>query len=256
MMGCKVDILTERHDLTVPGSAYGSIDECLVARWTGTAGRSSEGYKSLTEWFNKRLLKQIYEAHGRDTMSVHLDREYEVLMGENDVQRGELAADLATDDLDIDDLKRELVSWSTMRHHLKGCLEAEKEIETATTDWEANTLRIAQERTEEKARSVLSSLASKERLLGATRADVQVQIKLTCSECSVRIPFEEAVDRGYICETHSEAEPAESAESVKERLTNTSSVVAVPYGILGTLQSVIIEDLYLVETILQPTFGL
>jgi hypothetical protein len=248
-MGCKVDTLTERHGLTVPVSEYGSVDDFLVARWTGRNGRSADGYKTLTEWFNKRLLKRIYEAHGRDTMSAHLDREYELITGESTLQRDELAADLATDGLDIDDLDRELVSWSTMRHHLKGCLDAEKDATPATTDWETNTVQIARERTAEKTRSVLSSLSSKERLPNAERAEVQVQVKLACPDCSVRVPFEEAVDRGYVCETHLETD---SETSSKERWRTTLSGLATPYGVLEAVQTVLIQESLLLEAFLVP----
>lgn len=103
-MGCKVDSVVERHDLTVPDAEHDSVDDFLVARWTGRDGRSAEGYKSLTEWFNKRLLKRLYESHGRDTIGAHLDTEYDVITGESDIRRDELAADLATDGIDIDDL--------------------------------------------------------------------------------------------------------------------------------------------------------
>lgn len=240
-MGCKVDTLVERHALTVPDPGYESVDEYLVARWTGADGRSADGYKPLTEWFNKRVLKSLYEAHGRDTVSVHLDREYEVITGEEDIQRDELGADLATDGLDVDEVARELVSWSTMRHHLKDCLGAEKEPATAETDWESDTVEMARERAAEKARSVLSSLSSKERLPDAERADVDVQVKLSCPDCSVRVPFEDAVERGYVCETHAESE-AESGERTRDRLRNWAPTVALPYVALEALQAVLVGD--------------
>ena len=243
-MGCKVDSLIECHALTVPDPGYDSVDEYLVGRWTGSDGRSADGYKALTEWFNKRLLKRLYEEHGRDTVSVHLDREYEVIAGDADIQRDELAADLATDGLDVDEIDSEMVSWSTMRHHLKGCLDAEKDTTPAETDWEMNTVQMARERTAEKTRSVLSSLTSKGRLLEAERANVDVQVKLSCPDCSVRIPFEDAVERGYICETHFEAE---SDEPVRERVRNKFSSIAIPYGIAEAFQTAVFQEPFLAE---------
>ena len=243
-MGCKVDTLVEHHGLTVSDPAYATVDEYLVGRWTGADGRSADGYKALTEWFNKRLLKRLYEDHGRDTVSVHLEREYEVIEGDDDIQRDELAADLATDGLDIEEIADEMISWSTMRHHLKGCLDAEKEAPTASTDWETNTVRKARERTVEKARSVLSSLASKERLPDATRADVDVQVKLSCPECSVRVPFEDAVERGYVCETHLETD---DSESVRDRVREKFSGVTVPYAVVDMLQAAVLEESVLLE---------
>ncbi|AZH26427.1 rod-determining factor RdfA [Haloplanus aerogenes] len=244
-MGCKVDTLIERYGLTVPDPDYDSVDEFLVTRWTGDDGRSADGYKSLTEWFNKRLLRRIYERHSRDTVSLHLEREYEVITGDETIERDELAADLATDGLDVAEIDEQLISWSTMRHHLKGCLDAEKEPDTATTDWQLNTVTMAKERTAEKARSVLSSLDSTGRLPGAERADVEVQVKLSCPDCSVRVPFENAVERGFVCEAHTQSD----TETVPERLRNDLSVVALPFGLTETVQTLFLDQPYLVETI-------
>lgn len=248
-MGCKVDRLIDRYDMTVPDPSYDSVDEYLVARWTGEDGRSADGYKPLTEWFNKRLLKRLYEEHERETPGIHLDREYALITGESGVERDELAASLATDGLDIDDIDSTLISWSSMRHHLKGCLEAEKDTNSATTDWETNTVQVAQERTREKAQSVLSSLESKDRLPNAGNAEVEVQVKLACPDCSVRVPFEEAIDRGYVCETHVEQEPE---ESTLERWKNNVSAIVTPYAAVEGLQAFLLEEPFLLESLLVP----
>ncbi|MFC6962594.1 rod-determining factor RdfA [Halocatena marina] len=248
-MGCKVDTLIERHALTVPDPGYDSIDEYLVARWTGSDGRSADGYKSLTEWFNKRLLKQIYETHGRDTVRIHLDREYEIVSSEESIHRAELAADLESNDLTLDRIESEMISWSTMRHHLKGCLDAKKEQSSASTDWEANTVRMSQERTKEKTHSVLSSLTSKGRLPEAESMRVDVQVKLGCPECAVRVPFEDALERGYVCETHSESE---SGEPVSNEVSDRASSIALPYGILESLQAAALENPFVIETVVAP----
>jgi len=245
-MGCKVDSLIERHAPTVPDPGHESVDEYLVARWTGADGRSADGYKALTEWFNKRLLKRVYEEHGRDVVSVHLDREFELITGDADIQRDELAADLAADGLDIDEVQTELVSWSTMRHHLKGCLDAEKDTTPAETDWEANTVQMARERAAEKAQSVLSSLTSKGRLQDADRAQVDVQVKLRCPDCSVRVPFEDAVERGYVCNTHSETD---TEDSVLDRVRSQSSTIALPYAAVEALRTVLFGESFLVESV-------
>jgi len=243
-MGCKVDPIIERHSLAVPDPGHESVDEYLVARWTGADGRSADGYKTLTDWFNKRLLKRLYEDHGRDAVSVHLDHEYEIITGDEDLQRDELAADLATDGFDIDELATMMVSWSTMRHHLKDCLEAEKDTSPAETDWEMNTVQMARERAVEKAQSVLSSLHSKDRLRDADQAEVDVQVKLGCPECSVRVPFENAVERGYVCDTHSETA---SEDSENGRVRNRYSAISFPYVAVEVLEAVFYGDPFLAE---------
>lgn len=246
-MGCKVDRLADRYGITSPDSTTESLDEYLVTRWTGADGQSAVGYKSLTEWFNKRLLRRHYADHGRDVIDAHLDREYELLSDGEGLERDELAADLATDGIDADALERDIVSWSTMRHHLKGCLDAAKETDTATTDWESNTVRYTRERAGEQVRSVLSSLSSKDRLADADEAEVDVQVKLGCPDCSVRVPFAEALERGYVC-----AEHAESSE--RDRVTEHFSVgvlaTGFPYSLLEFGQGLVFEGPTVVESLL------
>lgn len=247
-MACKVDSLIERHDLTVPDADYDSLDAYLVARWTGADGRSALGYKALTTWFNKRVLKRLYEEHDRETTSIQLDGEYDVITGEATIQREELAADLATDGLDIERVETELVSWSTMRHHLKDCLDAEKEPQSASTDWEANTVQMAKEKTAEKAQSVLSSLTSKGQLPNADQSEVDVQVKLSCPDCSVRVPFEDAVERGYVCETHL-LEDDETETRSAERVRNHLIGLAIPYGIIEAVHSTVLGEPLLLDAI-------
>lgn len=202
---CKVGATAERYDLDGAETRYESLDDHLLARWTGEDGRKAAGYRTLTEWFNKRLLKRAYDDRGRETIGTRLDAEYDALTGDDDLLRGEVADDLAADGIDADQLRDDMVSWSTMRHHLSGCLDGEKATPTATTDWERGSIEIARDRTREKAESALRALGSKERLAGADDAEVDVQVLLSCPECQVRVPFDVALDRGYVCEEHSDS---------------------------------------------------
>lgn len=199
---CKLGIAIERYDLNETEVTYETIDDHLYARWVGRAGHSGEGYRSLTEWFNKRILERVYDDHGRDAIRPSLDAEYEVLTGDNDIARQELFNDLQADDIRGKHLLRGFVSWGTMRIHLKECLEGEKEQQQAETDWERRSVEIARERTREKADAALRSLASKGTLPQGDAAGVTVQVQLTCPECPTRIPFTKAVDRGFVCNQH------------------------------------------------------
>lgn len=204
--GCKVDFVIDRYALSAPKSGYSSLDEYLVARWTGTEGESA-GYQQLTDWFNKRLLKHVYEQNGRETIGTRIDSEYEALNGDDELVREEVIDDLASDGIAAESLTDDMVSWSTMRRHLKDCLEAEKPTPPSRTDWELESVNIARERAEQKTVAALRSLANKQRLPEAHRADVTVQIKLSCPECPTRIPLEDALARGYVCNDHFEAAP-------------------------------------------------
>ena len=200
--GCKVERVVEAYDLEAARGGYDSVDGYLEARWTGADGRGPEGYRPLAEWLNKRLLKRVYDDHGRETVGVRLDAEYAALTGDDELRREEVAADLRADGIDAEALLEDMVSWSTLRHHLQGCLDAEKPRPEGRTDWETESVRIATEQAAEKVAEALRSLEAKGDLPNADRAEVSVQVQLSCPVCPVRVSLTEAVRRGYVCPDH------------------------------------------------------
>lgn len=200
--GCKVDRMVDRYDLASADPVYDSLDEGLLARWTGADGRTEMGYRSLTEWFNKRLLKRVYDDHGRETLGARLDSDYEVLQGDDDLARAELVEELCAAGIDGDRLAADLVSWGTIRTHLQECLDGEKAPRTASTDWEAASVETAVAVAEEKTETAVAALAEKGRLAGGEAAEIDVGVSLACGSCPTRVPFAVALDRGYVCEDH------------------------------------------------------
>lgn len=199
---CKVDIVTERYDLDEYEALYDSVDDRLLSRWTGEHGSSADGYRTLTEWFNRRLLRVVYDEHGRDTTGTRVESDYAVLTGENELLRAEVKDDLRASGIDPEQLLRDMISWSTMRQHLNACLDGEKEVGGAASDWEQRSVDIASKIVESKVEEALSSLDSSGTLPEGSRANVGVQILLSCPDCQTRIPFEDAIDRGYVCKDH------------------------------------------------------
>lgn len=201
-MSCKIDTVIQEYDLGVSQPGYDGIDAYLLQRWTGRDGKPSEGYRSLTEWFNKRLLKQIYDSNNRETTGIRIESEYETLRSGDDLTRRELKDDLLATGIDVDSIESSLVSWSTMRHHLNDCLDGTKAPAEATSDWELESVRIASEQTEEKANEALRSLVSKGEIADGRDATIDVNVQLSCPQCHVRTPLSDAVKRGYICQEH------------------------------------------------------
>jgi len=230
---CKIDHVVDRFGLSAPGQAGESIDRYLVDRWTGADDGAAVGYKQLTEWFNKRLMKRVYERNGRDTIGTRIESEYEALRGDDDLVRIEVAEDLRADGVDADALVDAMVSWSTMRRHLKRCLEAEKAAQPARTEWELESLDIARNQVTDKAQSALKSLSSKRELPDAHRATVEVQVKLSCPECPTRVPLEDAVERGYVCRDHFDSATADGGRG--STLTDAASRALLPLGILQSI---------------------
>lgn len=200
--GCKVDRLIEKYEVS-PGSRYDqTVDEYLLARWHGKDGFDSEGYRPLTDWFNKRLLKKRYDQQGRSTIRARLDAEYDVLTGDNEIAQGELAHDLELDGMDAEELQTDLISWSTMRHHLTGCLGEEKGTSQEPADWERESIDVIRNATEQKLQKVVNSLASKNEIQDANEAIVGVEFRLSCPECPTRVTLEAALDQGFVCKNH------------------------------------------------------
>lgn len=234
---CKVDSLIEKHDLSLSDPSYDSVEDYLASRWVGSDGRSPQGYRTLADWFNERVLAAIYEAAGRSTVSVHLEGEYELVTGNDSLDRAELAADLAADGLDIDDIARDMISGSTMHNHLRNCTDVEKaeRQSESTSQWQLGEFDVARELAKSKVDDTLASLASTGRLPRADESEVTVDVKLSCPDCSTRVPFDVAVERGYICPTHSpdgpdepDVDDGETSASVTDADVDSSS-----HSILG-----------------------
>jgi hypothetical protein len=199
---CKLDFVADRYDLDEVEARYESIDDRLLARWTGESASGPAGYRTLTQWFNKRLLKVIYDDHGRNTTGNRVESDYEALTGSDDLLRAEVEDDLRADGIDVDRYRKDRISWSTMREHLTSCLDGTKESADAGTDWERESVAIATDITASKVEAALSSLASADALPDGDRAGISVQVLLSCPDCQTRIPFEDAIDRGFVCADH------------------------------------------------------
>lgn len=199
---CKLASVADRYGLDAVARDSRTLDEELVARWTGEEGFQEQGYRTLTEWFNRRLLKRVYDRNGRETTGARLDSDYEALVGDDELTRLEVIDDLAAEGIDAEAVRTDMISWSTMRTHLTECLDAEKEPAEATTDWERDTIDIARNHARGKIEEAVSSLGNKGNLAGGASADVAVDVSLECDQCSTSAPLVVALERGYVCGTH------------------------------------------------------
>lgn len=200
--GCKVDTVIDKYGLASADPVYGSLDNGLLARWTGADDRTEMGYRSLTAWFNKRLLKRVYTEHGRESLDTRIDSDYETLRGDDDLRRDELIERLQAVGIPGETLRDDMVSWGTMRTHLNNCLDGQKEPQKATTNWERESVATAKTVVERKAETALSSLAKKGDIDGGDAAEIEAQIQLGCPDCPTRVPFDVALQRGYVCKRH------------------------------------------------------
>lgn len=199
---CKVDRVITTYALGGADPRHDSIHEGLLARWRGADSHESMGYRSLTAWFNRRLLRQVYAEAGRSTDRGRIESDFQALTGDDDLRREEVLDSLDADGIDAEGVAKDMVSWGTMRTHLTECLDGEKDAQSGG-DWEQETIRMARSFASEKVDSALSSLASKDRLAGVDHASLSVQFQLQCEDCPTRVPLSVALERGYVCEQHS-----------------------------------------------------
>jgi hypothetical protein len=212
---CKVGRVADKRQLTV--NADEDVHAYLVARWLGSDEYPAMGVRKLADWFNQKLLRDAYTRHGRNVTDVRISSEYDALTGGDDVERGEVIDDLKSDGLDGERLRGDFVSRSTMRRHLTDCLGASKDdggSGESTSNWELEQIHHSREYFEENVEESVRSLANKEQLPGGKAVDIDVEIFLSCPECSTRVRLQTALDRQFICQDHLGSSSLSSAEII------------------------------------------
>jgi hypothetical protein len=183
-----------------------SIDEYLVARWLGKGDYPAVGVRKLADWFNKKVLRDAYTEAGRNVTDIRIESEYDVLSSNDHLKRAEVIDDLASDGIDGERLADDFVSRSTMRRHLRNCLDARKDGSENDTpsdsNWEVEQVRYGTEKLQDSVREAVASLDNKGRLPGGDEAEVEVPVLLSCPECSTQVRLETALNRGYVCKSH------------------------------------------------------
>ena len=200
---CKVGLVVEKRDVTV--NADENIHDYLVARWLGIGEYPAKGVRKLADWFNQKLLRDVYTENGRSVTDVRISSEYEALTGDDEVEKGEVIDDLASDGIDGEALLGDFVSRSTMRRHLTDCLGASKDAATSRdgdSDWELEQIERSRDHLERKVSESVQSLANKGELPDGADAGIDVSIFLSCPECSTQVRLRTALDRQFICQTH------------------------------------------------------
>ena len=201
---CKVNRVRVALDISPPIRAGEDLDKYLVDRWIGADEKESSGLRTLTDWFNKQILKEIYREHGRSDSNVRINSDYEALQNNDipDHEREELISELADDGIDGDTIKKQFISKSTLSRHLKNCLNASKESPDSETEWEMDRIRVATHNYQSHLESALQSLDNKKEISGIADSELQVQAYLSCSKCPTRVTIETAYEQGYICSDH------------------------------------------------------
>lgn len=201
---CKVDRIRDSHGISPPSRVDRDLDTYLVARWTGKGETEAVGVRTLTDWFNRQVLKRTYRKHGRSDSTVRITSDYKALQGDGtpEHERAELLSELAEDGIDGEAMATQFISKSTLSRHLKECLDATKDGPESETEWEIDRVRIATNTYRSHLESALQSLEHKDQISGIGDATLQIQSYLSCPECPTRVTVEQAYEQGYVCVEH------------------------------------------------------
>lgn len=212
---CKVGIVAEKRELSVTADL--DIHEYLVARWLGIDDYPEMGVRKLAEWFNRKLLRDVYTTNGRNVTEVRISSEHDALTSDDDLKREEVIDDLKSDGIDGDQLLKDFVSRSTMRRHLTNCLDASKGKSTSggsKSNWELEQIHHSKRHLEANVEESVQSLANKDRLPGGDEADITVSVYLSCPECSTQAKLKTALDRQFICRQHLGSSSLDNSELI------------------------------------------
>ena len=185
---CKIDRMAIDYDLAKEAEQLGEY-------WTRDDERKS--LRELAIHFNYQLLHAAMEQEGLNPLDGEVENTYRLLTDE-DVSQGmrtQARNRLQKQNIDVDQLQSDFVSYGTVRRHLKGCLGVERESPGDDDPAETGAQRIAalQNRTVAVTENTLSQLASAGEL-AAGDIDVFVDITVSCSACGMHAPVREYIE--------------------------------------------------------------
>ncbi|PSP92636.1 hypothetical protein BRC91_12395 [Halobacteriales archaeon QS_4_62_28] len=192
----KVERLIEEYDLR-------NVGQELEAHWTGD-GRKRKSLRDLEDYFNRRLVESALRDAGMNPLEREGENYYDLLTDENNAGSAvEVEARLKRNNVDVNALTDDFVTYQAIRNYLKDVREAEYE-QTSDGDQvekELDGMERLIVRTENVATEKVSRLAKTGRLtVGSFRVFVSVDI--LCEDCDTQFGIIELLRRGG-CECHS-----------------------------------------------------
>lgn len=188
----KVARLIDDYDL---GKTYGDRLEEL---WTAEGGER-ESLRALAERFNKRLLEAAITDAGMSTVDGEIANIYRLLT-DDDVSSGnriEARRRLEQNDVDVDQLEQDFVTYQAIRSYLKEYRGAKYEDENKIDRTESviDTIQRLKSRIRSVAEQSLEQLRSAERIsLGEFRLFIDISVH--CEGCNSQYEFVELVKQG------------------------------------------------------------
>jgi len=189
----KVARLIEEYDME-------GVGEELERRWTRTEDRSS--LRDLAQYFNRSLLEETLRETEVDPLDGEITNFYQSLTDDDDVTSGrrqQALSRLREHDIDTNNLKRDFVSYQSIRTYLYDCRNVAPPEKSAS----AEERRQTKKKTIQQLKSRINTVTS-EALQGLTNAgnlsigefDVMVTVHVHCTDCGSRVSVTELLNRG------------------------------------------------------------
>ena len=197
--GPKIERIAERYELTGLG------DE-LVSAWLGE-GRRQQSLRELEAVVNKRLIEAALDQAGAYVLDGEVDNFYRLLTSD-DVTAGSRTAarnSLREKGVDVDQLEADIVSYQSVYNYLK----RHRNVERDSTDGDGSATESGLD-TIRKLRSRLRTVTTDviDRLIKANEVfigsyDVDVDIRITCTDCETRMTPTALLSSGHCNCAHS-----------------------------------------------------
>jgi hypothetical protein len=127
----RVETLINKYSLNNAASKGRSINKDLKVRWLDSSESydySSTTIADLADYFNQKILRQVYRDHGRKYESRYIESQYDTLTSELehsadpdflvDKEGSALIVELKEDGIDVEELSRDFVSYLEIHTYL------------------------------------------------------------------------------------------------------------------------------------------
>lgn len=184
--GCKVCRLQREYALE-------GLNKSLLERWQREEDR--QGYRQLAAYINTRILEYELERAGLYTLDPAATALYEQLVeGDTEVERK-----LRLEEIPLEQLKRDFVSYGVVRTHLTGCLDAEWTAPDRDSDWERQTLEEVLPRLVDRTTNAVDSLVKNGEIPAPKGTTVEVTTSVRCPMCEETAPIETVLEGDPLC---------------------------------------------------------
>lgn len=174
-MTCKVDEVADKYGLS-------SLDDRVLRR----REQEDASLRALEAYVNQRILRAAMEQAGMRVLEGDPENYHRILTNDDvmDATRNQVRRELEQEGVPLDDVLGDMVSYQTVRHHLKECLDTDtsRNDKPTSRDKAEVTFRRLESRSERVVKRTLDRLR-KHDMIDFGELDVSVSLNVTCGDC-------------------------------------------------------------------------